>query len=178
MTYKEAAERLGLSTYMVHQYAGRLKLPKSGRDAKNRPCYDLTEEHLEAIRHLREERRQKATAIRAAQCRGRPCGGHEHIERLARKSRLRAIQRQDTDYFGCVTAFSYEPSVVEELSSTIPGGPVMATMQWRPFYPRLNGDLNAWSKGDTWNPLSLDSDEWMFDRLALQVWYEHNRRTA
>jgi DNA-binding transcriptional MerR regulator len=174
MTYKEAAERLGLSTCMLHQYAGRLGLPRTGRDARNRPCYDFTEAHLEAIRQLREESRQKASTIRRAALREH--ASYEHLPRLARESRLRAIQRQDTDYFGCVTAFSYEPSIVEDLSSPLPGGPVFATMQWRPFYPRLNGDLNAWSKGDTWNPLSLDSDTWMADRLALQLWYEHNRR--
>jgi hypothetical protein len=56
-------------------------------------------------------------------------------------------------------------------------------MQWRPFYPRLNGDLKAWAKADTWNMMSLDhpsSDQedssYMYDRLALQIWYERSRR--
>jgi len=187
MTCKEAREILGLSKRQFAKYFAETGLAAIAPSQRRGGCvtYDLSEEHLDIIRRARAEAHQRHRQIRVEQCAEmRERAGPEHLAELARRKRLNAIRRQDKDYYGELVAFVFMPAAVEddEVSSRLPGGPMMATMQYRPFYPRLY-EHSLWAKANTWRPRSLDSrddgddnrESRYLDRYAVEVWYAHNR---
>ena len=191
MTLKKAASQLGCHPETVKRYAKELGIdavPYHGPYAGGRggKMFDFTNADLERMIALRSRKKNNQREASAENMRR----GRRYNPEAAERGRIngrrvvqhRMMERQDRDYYGCVLAFAYQPAAVEdsELSSRIPGGPIMTTIQLRPFYPILGEDMTVWRAKDNqsavWNHESLDDKPWMFDRHALQVWYEHDRR--
>jgi hypothetical protein len=143
MTKEEAAEELGLSVPSVQRYArlcGIKPVPVEGaRRKRSYSAFVFTGEDIDRMRAFHRGKLESTAKKRAARMR-EPARVEANRKVLARQNRLsqhRALLREEKDHFRQVVAYHIGPVVTEdpELTSTVPGGPQFAMIQWSGFYP-------------------------------------------